>query len=279
MSASAVFIRSRDNELVQRLRRLIAKPGGYRDAGQVWLEGDHLCRSLLEHGGLPLQAVITEQAWEQRLDLRELAQQAPRVAVVPPALMKAVSTLDTPAALSMLAPWPQASNGVQEGVATVVMDRLQDPGNVGSILRSAAALGVRQVLALQGTVALWSAKVLRAGMGAHFGLRLVEGLQVADLKPLAAQLVLTTSHGSRLLHEAPLPAAPAWVFGHEGAGVDEALAALGHLRVTIPQPGGQESLNVAAAAAVCLYEGARRQWQQAAVHTPPQTSTGLGRPQ
>lgn len=268
MSGPPVLIRSKDNELIQRLRWLIAKPGGYRESAQVWLEGDHLCRALLEHEGMPLQAVITEAAWEERSDLRALAQTAVRVAVVPLNLMKSVSTLESPPALAMLAPWPQAAESastsggaaVRGGLPTVVMDRLQDPGNVGSILRSAAALGVRQVLALQGTVALWSAKVLRAGMGAHFGLRLVEGLRVEDLQGLSEQLVVTTSHGALRLHEADLPTPAAWVFGHEGAGVDDALMGLAATRVTIPQPGGQESLNVAAAAAVCLYESARRTW-------------------
>jgi TrmH family RNA methyltransferase len=140
----------------------------------------------------------------------------------------------------------------------VVLDRLQDAGNVGSILRSAAAFGVGQVLALQGTAALWSPKVLRAGMGAHFGLRLVEGLQADDLAALQVPLVGTCLATDQLLHRATLPWPCAWVLGHEGQGVSADLLARCALQVRIPQPGGEESLNVAAAAAVCFYEAQRR---------------------
>ncbi|MBM3388000.1 MAG: RNA methyltransferase [Betaproteobacteria bacterium] len=259
MNPPVQTITSRDNELLQRLRRLSAKPGAYRAEGLIWLEGDHLCRAWLDRGRQALQAVITQEAWEARADLRALALGAQRVAVIPALLMKAVTSLESPSPLGLLvAPPLAAACSAQPGVPTVVLDRLQDPGNVGSILRSAAALGVRQVLALQGGVALWSPKVLRAGMGAHFGLALREGLSVQDLQYLAPQLVVTTSHQAQDLQAAALPDACAWVFGHEGQGVDSELCAMARYRVCIPQPGGQESLNVAAAAAICLYEAARR---------------------
>ncbi len=259
MSAVVQAITSRDNDLVQRVRRLLSRPGGYRAAGEVWLEGDHLCRAWLDGGRPVLQAVVEQTAWDTRVDLRDLALRAPRVAVVPVALMKAMTAMESPGPLGMLVALPdEGTPMLRSGVPSVVLDRLQDPGNAGSILRSAAALGVRQVLALQGTVALWSPKVLRAGMGAHFGLHIIEGLDAEALQPMALQLVVTSSHEAQALHEAALPQAPAWVFGHEGGGVSPLLAGLAALRVRIPQPGGEESLNVAAAAAICLYESARR---------------------
>lgn len=267
MSPPVQSIVSRDNELMQRLRRLRARPGAYRAEGVVWLEGDHLCRAWLDRGWAARQAVITQQAWDRRADLRALALAADRVAVVSSNLMKAVTALDTPSPLGMLVALDRCDSAgdltaaVQVGVPTAVLDRLQDPGNVGSILRSAAALGVRQVLALQGTVALWSPKVLRAGMGAHFVLHLVEGLELRALGPLSGHLVVTTSHEAQDLPGAALPEPCAWVFGHEGQGADPGLAAQAVVRVRVPQPGGQESLNVAAAAAICLYEAVRRQAQ------------------
>jgi TrmH family RNA methyltransferase len=255
-------INSRDNELVQRLRRLLARPGAYKVEGLVWLEGDHLCRAWLDSGRQATQAVITQEAWEGCADLRALALGAQKVALVPAVLMKSLTALESPSPLGMLVALPAAADlVVQPGVATVVLDRLQDPGNVGSILRSAAALGVSQVLALQGTVALWSPKVLRAGMGAHTVLALQEGLGIDELKPLKGQLVVTGSHEAQDLPEAELPEACTWVLGHEGQGVDPQLAAWAACRVRIPQPGGQESLNVAAAAAIFLYESARRRAQ------------------
>jgi len=135
----------------------------------------------------------------------------------------------------------------------VVLDRVQDAGNVGSILRSAAAFGFSQVVALKGTAALWSQKVLRAGMGAHFGLQLVESASSEDLDALGLPLIVTSSHQGELIHNAALPWPCAWAMGHEGQGVGEALMQRAAQHVRIGQPGGEESLNVAAAAAICLH--------------------------
>jgi TrmH family RNA methyltransferase len=145
------------------------------------------------------------------------------------------------------------SPGVQSGVPTVVLDRVQDAGNVGSVLRSAAAFGFVQVLALKGTAALWSPKVMRAGMGAHFGLNLIETLAEADLSALDVPLIVTSSHQGALIQNQSLPWPCAWAMGHEGQGVSPQLMARAALQVRIGQPGGEESLNVAAAAAICLY--------------------------
>ena len=249
-------ISSRDNPLLVRLRKLAQDGTAYRRDGQVWLEGDHLCAALLQRGGVASQAVISDVAWQDG-HLRKLAHGATRVAIVPAALFKGISGLESPAGIGFLMPLAEAP-AIDAHAASVVLDRLQDAGNVGSVLRSAAAFGVQQVLALKGTAALWSPKVLRAGMGAHFGLRLIEGLDEAALQGLTVPLVATSSHGGDLLPHARLPQPCAWVLGHEGQGVSESLLARCALQVRIPQPGGEESLNVAAAAAVCLYETARR---------------------
>ena len=116
-----------------------------------------------------------------------------------------------------------------------------------------------QVLALKGCAALWSPKVLRAGMGAHFALRLVEGGGLAQVQALGLPLLVTSSHQGDYLHRAALPWPCAWVLGHEGQGVAPALEAQATQRIRIAQPGGEESLNVAAAAAICLHaSGAAR---------------------
>jgi len=107
-----------------------------------------------------------------------------------------------------------------------------------------------------GTAALWSPKVLRAGMGAHFGLRLVEGLEPAALEALDVPIIMTSSHQGELLHKQPLPWPCAWALGHEGQGVSPEIARRAHLSVRIAQPGGEESLNVASAAAICLHASA-----------------------
>jgi TrmH family RNA methyltransferase len=248
-------VSSRHNELFKDLRKLLADPSAYRKLGRVWLEGDHLCRALLERGRAPVRAIVTETGWA-RPALEALARGAPEVVCVPDAIMRELSGLESPAPIGFLIEAEQGA-AARPGVRTVVLDRLQDPGNVGSVLRSASAMGFAQVVALKGTVALWSPKVLRAGMGAHFALNLVEGASAADLSALGVPVVGTHLRDAGWLHETPLPDPLAWVFGHEGQGLADDVAAACELRVRIAQPGGEESLNVAAAAAMCLYESAR----------------------
>lgn len=262
MSAAAKAISSRDNPLLVRVRKLAADPGGYRKAGVLWIEGEHLCEAYVARGGVPAQAIVSESGW-QRSALRALAWRAAAVALLPDTLMAGLGTLESPAPLGFLVDWP-GSPPPDAQAPSVVLDRLQDAGNVGAILRSAAAFGFVQVLALKGTAALWSPKVLRAGMGAHFGLRLVEGLALDALEAIRVPLLATSSHTAAAIDAARLPWPCAWVFGHEGQGVSAQLQARCSLQLCIPQPGGQESLNVAAAAAVCLYESSRQRRHPAA---------------
>ncbi len=256
MSPAAQRLRARDNPLLVRLRQLARDPGAYRRQGEVWIEGEHLCRALLGRGHRPALALVADSAWS-RPELRSLAQAAPRQLCVADALFASISALPSPAALGFTWAPPQAAM-LRPHAPSVVLDRIQDAGNAGSILRSAAAFGVEQVLALEGTAALWSPKVLRAGMGAHFALHLVEGLAPADLRGLCVPLVGTRAGAPDALHRCALPSRCAWVFGHEGQWVAPDLLARCAQVVAIAQPGGEESLNVAAAAAVCLYEGLRQ---------------------
>ena len=256
MDGAVQVIRSRSNPLLVLLRQLAQDPAAYRKVGALWLEGDHLCRAALACGVVPQQVIFDERALGEPA-LQVLAHAAGRVIMLPSALFASISTLESPGGVGWLIDLPAPAE-IDPLAATLVLDRVQDAGNVGSVLRSAAAFGVRQVLALKGTASLWSPKVLRAGMGAHFVLALREGLELDALRSLRVPLVATSSHADITLPEARLPHPCAWVLGHEGQGVAEELLALCALELRIPQPGGEESLNVAAAAAVCLYESVRR---------------------
>jgi len=246
-------ISSRDNPLLKDLRKLAQDPGAYRKLGRVWLEGDHLCRAALVRGVRPALAVFAESFWPQAQF--EWADAAEKTVVVADALLAAASGLESPAPMGFVLHLPMRPE-LQPDASTVVLDRLQDAGNVGSVLRSAAAFGFTQVVALKGTAALWAPKVLRAGMGAHFGLRLIEGVDIDALDGLQVPLVATSSHQGEWLHKAVLPHPCAWLMGHEGQGVSPALEARAARRIRIAQPGGEESLNVAAAAAICLHASA-----------------------
>ena len=255
--AAPLHIHSRANATLAALRRALRSPAGYRRTGApLWLEGDHLLRAALARGVVLQQVLLSEDAWQQPA-LQTLAQQARRVLVLPLALFKELSELESPSAIGAVVELPPVA-ALRGDATTVLLDRLQDAGNVGSILRSAAALGVAQVIALEGTAALWSPKVLRAGMGAHFALQLHERCALADLAALRMPWLATSSHAPTLLHRFAVPHPCAWVFGHEGQGVSAQVQARCTATLRIAQPGGEESLNVAAAAAICLHEGVRQ---------------------
>lgn len=246
-------IRSRDNAQFKELRRLAQDNGAYRRQGRIWIEGEHLCRAALQRGWRPAQ-LVTSEAGAVPAAALGLTHEVPRL-LLADALWSQLSALPSPAGFGCVLDLPPTP-ALDPLAATVVLDRLQDAGNVGSILRSAAAFGFGQVLALAGTAALWAPKVLRAGMGAHFGLRLVEGVGEAEVAALQVPLLATSSHRGAFLHAATLPYPCAWLMGHEGQGVSAALEAHAALHIRIAQPGGEESLNVAAAAAICLHASA-----------------------
>ena len=249
-SVSVTHVSSRDNVLIKDLHRLSHDNTAYRKQGRVWLEGDHLCRAALARGLKPALAVFSESFWPLAQD--QYAQAAIKNIVIADALLPEISGLESPAHMGFVLELPAAPE-LQPGAASVILDRVQDAGNVGSILRSAAAFGFGQIIALKGTAALWSPKVLRAGMGAHFALRLVEGVEPDALAALTVPIVVTSSHHGSFLHQQTLPMPCAWAMGHEGQGVSDDLMDRARLKVRIDQPGGEESLNVAAAAAICLY--------------------------
>ena len=257
-STEITHITSRDNPLLKELRKLSSEPTAYRKTGRVWLEGDHLCSAALTRGIKPSMAVFSESfmplagVFTASVAIKNVV----KIVTITDKLWQDISGLESPAKMGFVVDLP-SSVQISPNVATVILDRVQDAGNVGSILRSAAAFGVKQVIALTGTAALWSPKVLRAGMGAHFALQLVESASLEDLSVLTIPLVVTSSHQGdflqNLMKNKQLPQPCAWVMGHEGQGVRAELLQQASVSVRIGQPGGEESLNVAAAAAICLH--------------------------
>ena len=253
-AGAPIRITSRSNALLKQIHRLAADSNAYRRLGRIWLEGEHLCLAALARGWVPDIAVFSSSNWPPAL--AEYAQAAIKNVVIDDLLFREVSGLESPAQVGFMMRLP-AAPVLDAALPTVVLDRLQDAGNVGSILRSAAAFGFAQVVALAGTAALWSPKVVRAGMGAHFCLRLVESIGIDEVvETLAVPWMVTSSHRGEWVHAADLPWPCAWVLGHEGQGVQPALAARAAQHLRIAQPGGEESLNVAAAAAICLHASA-----------------------
>lgn len=285
MPQNPIFISSRDNALIKSLYKLKTDAKAYRKIGLIFVEGEHLCQSLLDfqqknqHAKSQKKILIEYLVFAQSTyssitpanwpaPWAAAAHQAVRIAVIADALWGEISDLPSPAGAGLVlrlnvqadrvdgndAP---AQHGFDPHAASVVLDGVQDAGNVGTILRTAAAMGFGQILALPGTAALFAPKVLRAGQGAHWGLRLIEGAAAAQaLDHLAVPLLATSPHARQWLHRADLPHPSAWVFGHEGRGVRQEVLQRATQTLAIAQPGGQESLNVAAAAAICLHASA-----------------------
>ncbi|HSC00756.1 MAG TPA: RNA methyltransferase [Burkholderiaceae bacterium] len=258
-AARVIRVTSRDSPLLAKVRRLNAAPDAYRRLGVVWLEGDHLVRAAVARGWR-LDELLASARHEDDEAVHALRSHVTTVRIVDERLWSGAGSLSSKAPVAALAAWPGLLS-VVPGRRSVVLDRVQDAGNLGSILRSAASFGIVQVVALKGCAALWSPKALRAGMGAHFALHLVEGAEESALDRLGVPLLAADARGGDALPAAALPDPCAWVFGHEGQGIAPPLLQRCERRVRIPQPGGEESLNVAAAAAVCLYESMRRRGQ------------------
>ena len=251
------LIQSRDNAFFKQLKKLAESGRERRKQGLTLLDGAHLVRAYEAAIGPVERLVVAETALKSPEIAALTAGRAPTL--LNDALMRELGLVDTPSGVLALIPLSPTAPTVDLAADAVLLDGVQDPGNVGTLLRTAAAAGVRQVWLSPGCAAAWSPKVLRAGQGAHFVLDIVED---ADLMRCVAeyrgQVAVTCLDGATSLYDAVWQGALAWVFGAEGLGVSPALIAAADHRIKIPMPGAVESLNVGAAAAVCLFEALRR---------------------
>jgi TrmH family RNA methyltransferase len=265
-------ITSRDNTLYKELKLLATSSQARRKAGRTLLDGVHLCEAFLQHVGMPQVCVVSEEfAGHPEVDALVRRCEAERVQCIllPDSLYRALSQVENGIGLLFVVDTPSADMPARLQHSAVLLDNLQDPGNLGSILRSAAAAGVEYVFCSPGTAFAWSPKVLRAGMGAHFILKIFENVDLAALIQHAAIPVLaTSSHAEMHVHDVDLSKHVAWLFGHEGQGVSEKLLGMATHQVAIPHLGAVESLNVAASAAVCLFEQVRQRIR----HEKPKSS-------
>jgi TrmH family RNA methyltransferase len=255
-------ISSRDNAFYKELKSLATSSQARRKAGRSLLDGVHLCQSWLELAGLPEHCVVSDAALanpEVAAVVARCEEGGAPVTALPEALFGAISQVEHGVNLVFVVPTPQPQVPAVLSESAVLLDGVQDPGNVGSILRSAGAAGIRQVWCSPGTAFCWSPKVLRAAMGAHFVLEIFENVELSALVRGAQVPVMATSgYAAEQLYEVDLRRPVAWVLGHEGQGVSDAVLNLATHRVAVPHMGQVESLNVAACAAVCFFEQMRQ---------------------
>jgi TrmH family RNA methyltransferase len=254
------LISSRENPLVKQTKRLLDSSKARREAGLTIADGPHLVSAALGNGVEFAGLLFAESALE-RSEIALLATRAPQghQYVLPDALFASLSPVDTPTGILGLLPIPNETAKPDIKSDWLVLDGVQDTGNVGTLLRTAAAAGVSDVLLGPGCAQAWSPKVLRAGMGAHFVLRLHESADLREsLADYRGRIAATRLDGATPLWDCDLGGPVAWIFGAEGQGVSAEIAALASLGVAIPMAPGIESLNVAAAAAICLFEQRRQ---------------------
>ena len=276
-------IRSRKNPHIKLLKDLVMGGRLRRSHNAAWVEGERLCRSYFDtQTSLPILVA------SEKLLLADVVASAPRgiqsfreVWTIPADCFSEITQIESSLGWGLVieVPIPSGSNDdlsnnetqpsagrkVLMQSAVVIVDRIQDPGNLGALLRSAAAAGIAQCWCITGTVDPWSPKVLRAAMGAHFQMTIRQGVnakQAIDACRLRGFHLLSTANQpdavSLYSAELQLNQPIAWVFGQEGDGVAQEFLSQAQV-VVIPQTAAVESLNVAVAAGICFFEMCRRQ--------------------
>jgi TrmH family RNA methyltransferase len=253
-------ITSAENPQYRILLKLAQSSRERRKAGLSLLDGVHLVDAFREQCGKPVEVAVSEAALtnaEVQSLLTALRPLEPLL--LSDALFATLSTVSTPTGIVASVRTPRMVALPSRLETCVMLEDIQDPGNLGSILRSAAGAGVRHVCLSKTSVHSWSPRVLRAGMGAHFMLDIHEQCDLPELaRNFPGRVIVTSQTAQQSLFGVDLTGAVALVFGNEGSGVSPEMLALAHATVAIPMPGAVESLNVAAAAAVCLFERVRQ---------------------
>lgn len=256
-------ISSTQNPHIKYIRGLLQQARVRKKNQQTVLEGSHLIDAGLIAGVLLQQVVVSETALNHPEVVTLLAQikqlaNIPSVLVVTDALYKSMRSLGD--GIDIMAVINFDRHSLPKNITTdcLVLNDIQDNGNLGTLLRTAAAVGIQHVICTQGTASVWSPKSLRAGMGAHFGLTIYENIPIdAVLVSINTPMYATSSHTQQLIYQTDLTQPLALVMGNEGQGVADSLMQQA-TAIALPQPYGQESLNVAVAGALCLYEMLRQ---------------------
>ncbi|HEU0231235.1 MAG TPA: RNA methyltransferase [Burkholderiaceae bacterium] len=250
-------ISSRENPAYKRVLRIAEG----KERGWAVIEGIHLCRAWLDHVGQPDMALFDEGGLGPDGEQAGLASRldAHRCLVCEPRSWRAVSGVEHGQGVLFVVSVPEPDIPLTLDRNCIWLDRVQDPGNLGTLLRTAAAAGIGQAYLSEGCANAWSQKVLRSAQGAHFVMAIHERQELRALRArLRIPLVATSLRDARSIDDVALPADCAWLFGNEGRGVADDLLDAADERVFIPQVATVESLNVAAAAAICLFEQRRR---------------------
>ena len=256
------FITSETNPFIKQLKTLLRSNRQCRQQGLTIAEGIHLGQELLNHSDLIVKTVVRSGA-EKNPEISSLVQQyeAKQIAIieVPASVFNLICPVETSVGLLSLIRIPKEDTSELAGDA-VYLDSVQDPGNVGTIIRAVAASGVPTIYTNQDSAWIWSPKVLRSAMGAHFYIKIRSSVSLEEAKKeTGAEILVADARGGKdLYQESWGERSSLWVFGNEGLGVSQTALDLADKVILIPIAPDIESLNVAMAATVCLFEQRRR---------------------
>lgn len=260
MRGGPKLIQSRDNPQVKALLKLAGSSRERRSTGTTLLEGERLVRAFQESGGIA-ETIFAGESALARPAVRALVENAPARTrlVLADRLVGQISQLVSSAGVGAVVRTPDRISPPRTLSNCMLLENIQDPGNLGSILRSAVAAGMAHVFLSRGSVFAWSPKVIRAAMGAHFHVSIFEEADLGEIvHGFSGRIVAMEPRAGRSLYDLDLKGPVAWVFGNEGAGLSDSVRGIATDRVHVPMPGSAESLNVAAAVAVCLFEQVRQ---------------------
>lgn len=254
-------IQSRDNTLIKETRKL--KEKRFRaDKAQFLVEGFRFVEEALKSTYKVPYVFLSEDALDRwhSFGLYERLQSSTKLYAVSTSILKLLSSTETPQ--GVIAVVNQENNQLEAGDGFyVLVDRLQDPGNMGTIIRSAHAAGAAGVITTKGTVDVYNEKTLRSTMGSIFNIPIFEDkdLKIIDsLKNKGFKLIVSSLENSKNFYEVDLTQNIIIAVGNEGSGISEEIYRLGDVKVKIPMPGNAESLNAGAAASIMIFEAVRQ---------------------
>lgn len=256
------LISSKDNPFIKHTQALLTQHRHRKKHAQSVLEGVHLLDAYLKQGLSPHKVIVSQSALANH-EVIDLLHQIPKDSVlnVSDTLYKHIRTLGDGVDIMAVIDTPILTLDTITGDC-LILDGIQDAGNIGTLLRTASAVGITTVISTPHTAHLWSPKCLRAGMGAQFGLQIFEHIAHQTLLDhIKTPLYATSSHTDKVIYDHDLTTPIAWVMGHEGQGVSDVFLQ-NATAIALPQPNGQESLNVGVAGSVCFYEMLRQRHYQ-----------------
>jgi len=224
------------------------------------IDGMHLIEAYCARHGAP-ETVIIDSAQRERPEISAFLKSHGQIEPVlfASSLFQDSAPVATPSGIIAICEVPEATLPLQAPDTCVMLEGIQDPGNLGSILRSAAAAGIKDAFLAKDCAFAWSPKTLRAGMGAHFALSIHEHADLAaTARWFGGDVIATLPDARQSLYDTDVSGRVAWLFGGEGGGLTDATALLASQSVAIPMAKSAESLNVAAAAAICFFERLRQ---------------------